>query len=347
MAVDIVPFEEIGPEKWDDYVLEHPEGTLFHLSKWKSVVEKSFGHRSFYFGAVEKDRSQEKVIGVMPLFSIKSLLFGHYLVSAPFAEIGGIVADTSETADGLLQRAIETAEALKCDYLELRNRDPIADLPVKPLYVNFKREIYPDLEDNLKAIPRKARRMVRQGEKKGLLSETGHHLLPAFYSLLANNYHRLGTPVFSRRLFENFIDVFGDQSQILIVRKEGGQPVAGVLSFFYKDQVLPYYAGSDFQFRSLAPNDFMYWELLRYAWERGCKVFDYGRSKIDTGSYDFKRHWGFEPTPLAYQYHLVAAEEAPNLSPANPKYRKKIEMWRRLPFFITKILGPPIARYLA
>ena len=223
----------------------------------------------------------------------------------------------------------------------------MADLPVKSLYVTFKKEIYPDIDDNLKAIPRKARRMVRQGEKNGLVSKTGHDLLPEFYALLAKNYHRLGTPIFSRRLFKNFIDIFGDRTQLLLVFSDEGLPVAGVFTFFFKDQVLPYYAGSDFRFRRLAPNDFMYWELLRYGWEQEYKIFDYGRSKVDTGSYHFKRHWGFEAVPLAYQYHLVQSKEIPNLSPANPRYAAKVELWKKMPHFATKILGPPIARYLA
>jgi len=118
------------------------------------------------------------------------------------------------------------------------------------------------------------------------------------------------------------------------------------LTFFYKDQVLPYYAGSLLEYRDLAPNDYMYWQLMRYGYENGCKLFDFGRSKVDTGSYDFKRHWGFEPEPLPYQYFLNRINEIPNLSPANPKYQKKIEIWRKLPFRATKIIGPHIVKYI-
>ena len=119
------------------------------------------------------------------------------------------------------------------------------------------------------------------------------------------------------------------------------------MSFYYQDRVMPYYAGSLHDFRHLAPNDFMYWELMRRSCERGCKVFDFGRSKQGTGSFAFKEHWGFEPCQLAYQYRLNTATALPDLSPANPKYRKKIELWRKLPFVLTKLVGPPLAKYLA
>jgi FemAB-related protein (PEP-CTERM system-associated) len=346
VAVDIVPFEEIGPEKWDDYVLSHPEGTLFHLSKWKTVVEKSFGHRSLYCGAVTTDH-QEKLVGVISLFSISSLLFGHYLVSTPFAEIGGPLAESADIEKDLVHHAGKIADEIGVDYFEMRNRRPIEGFETKELYVNFRKEIDPDPEVNLKAIPKKQRRMVRQGRKHELTAEFGNHQLQEFFNIVARSYHNLGTPIFGRHFFQNFIDLFGDEALIEVVRTKEGKPIASVLSFFFKNQVLPYYAGSLFEYRKLAPNDFMYWELMTYACTRGYKWFDYGRSKVDTGSYHFKRHWGFEPQPLAYQYYLVNLQEMPNLSPANPKYQKKVEMWKRLPFFVTKIVGPPIARYLA
>ena len=132
----------------------------------------------------------------------------------------------------------------------------------------------------------------------------------------------------------------------MVVRTQEGTPIAGVLSFYYKDRVLPFYAGSLFKYRKLCPNDFMYWQLMKDGCEKGFKVFDYGRSKLGTGSYSFKKNWGFEAKPLAYQYQLITAKEMPNLSPANPKYKRKIELWRKMPFALTKIIGPPLAKYL-
>ena len=107
------------------------------------------------------------------------------------------------------------------------------------------------------------------------------------------------------------------------------------------------YGGGIASARGLAANDFMYWEVMRRAVERGCRVFDFGRSKVDTGSYRFKKHWGFEPTPLSYEYHLVKASEMPDLNPNNPKYRFFINAWKRLPVGISRAIGPWLARGLA
>ncbi|MBT8442301.1 MAG: GNAT family N-acetyltransferase, partial [Gammaproteobacteria bacterium] len=131
----------------------------------------------------------------------------------------------------------------------------------------------------------------------------------------------------------------------LTVFKDGGA-VSSVMSFYFKDEVIPYYGGSLAAARSLMANDFMYWELIRRACDREIRVFDYGRSRVGTGSYRFKKHWGFEPEPLHYQYHLVRQKEMPDLSPGNPKYKMAISAWKRLPTALTRIIGPLIARGL-
>ncbi|OGR12270.1 MAG: hypothetical protein A2277_14775 [Desulfobacterales bacterium RIFOXYA12_FULL_46_15] len=330
-------------EMWDNYVLAHPQGTVFHLTAWRKVIEISFGHKSYYIMATQQNR----ICGILPLFEIKSILFGHYFVSVPFAEIGGVLADNPDIEQTLIQNAASITDAHSAQYLELRNRKELQGFKTKSLYYNFRKEISSDLDENLNAIPRKSRAMVRNAIKKDLVSETGHHLLPEFYRILALNYHRLGTPIFSEKFFKNFLIEFGRNADILLVKTKEGQFAAAVLFFIFKDQMIPYYAGSDFIFRNLGPNDFMYWELMKHAVEKKCRIFDFGRSKEGTGSFNFKKHWGFEPEPLSYQYHLAKSTDIPNLSPANPKYQRKIQMWQKMPHIMTRLIGPLIARNLA
>lgn len=334
---------------WDAYVASHPGGTPFHTMAWKTVVERAFGHRSVYLLAEEAKGAfgHPRILGIFPCFVLKSQLFGRYLCSVPFAEKGGPLAEDDRTAQALLREAESYAREARLDYVELRNEKPLDGLPVKERYVTFRKEMAPDPEKNLNAIPRKSRRMVRVGMKAGLFSRTGRRLLPVFYELLATNFHRLGTPIFPYRYFRILADVFGNDCEIRIIYTPEGLPIAGVLSFFYKDAVMPYYAGSLSEYRHLAPNDFMYFDLMRWACTRGYRWFDFGRSKIGTGSYSFKTHWGFEPKTLPYQYVLIRGTEIPDLSPANPKYQKKIELWRRLPHWLTRLAGPPVARFLA
>jgi FemAB-related protein (PEP-CTERM system-associated) len=328
--------------RWDAFVERCPEATFFHRAGWREVLEKVFGHRAFYLLA-ERD---ESIVGVLPLAEVKSLLFGHSLVSLPFCVYGGVAATEADAVSALHAAARALAMQLGVDHLELRNRtlrEP--DWPRQELYVTFRTQIQPDVEANMLAIPRKQRAMVRKGIKNGLRSEIDDSV-DRFFKLYADNVHRHGTPPLPKRYFETLQRVFGRDAEVLTVVDADHVPVSSVFSFYFRDEVLPYYAGDAVGARELAANDFKYWELMRCACERGYRVFDYGRSKRGTGSFDFKKNWGFEPEPLHYEYVLLRGDKVPENNPLNPKYRAFIALWRRLPVPIANLLGPRLVRNL-
>jgi FemAB-related protein (PEP-CTERM system-associated) len=339
--VTVRAFAAADRQAWNEFVRAHPEGTFFHLAEWQDVLRESFGHKAHYLLA---ERGGE-VHGVLPLVLVSSMLFGRALISTPFCVYGGIVSNDAETHQQLAEHACALARRLNVDYLELRNRRrQFPDWHVKDLYVTFRKEIAPDAEANMLAIPRKQRAMVRKGIQKNLHSRIDAHA-GDHYALYCESLRNLGTPVFARNYLDNLKRVFGDFCEILTVVHENA-PVASVLSFYFRDEVLPYYGGGNSAARSVAASDFMYWEVMERARQRGLRVFDYGRSKRESGSFDFKVHWGFEPTPLHYEYHLVRAASMPNLSPTNPKYSRAIRAWRRLPLWFTQWLGPRLAGHL-
>ena len=326
---------------WDEYVLHHPQATFFHLMGWQRVLEQTFPNRAFSCVALRDGR----ISGVLPLFLVRNLPFGQSLVSMPWGVYGGICADDDETQSALLNYAKTLAQRLVVRYLELRNQAPCCDLPATDLYVTFRKEIARDPETNMAAIPRKQRRMIRQGDKYGLTAQMGgEEFLRGFYHLYAHSVRNLGTPVFSVRFMANLLREFGPACRILAVFHEE-QMVAGVMTFFFRDQVMPYYGGALRHALRYAVNDFMYWHLLCYGAEQGYRIFDFGRSKKGTGSYDFKRHWGFEPTPLAYQYHLVRQKTLPNQNPLNPRFALAIQTWKWMPLWLSRWLGPRVVRF--
>lgn len=329
-------------KRWDAFVEECPEGTFFHLSGWKNVIENVLGHPTYYLYA----ESQRGIEGVLPLGHVRSFLFGNALISVPFCVYGGAAARTEEARRALEDEAERLALSLGVDYLEVRNRvKRREDWPSKDLYVTFRKTILPDPEANLKAIPRRQRAMVRKGIAAGLTSEIDDGT-ERFFEAYAESTRNLGTPVLPGKFFRALREEFGRACEVLTVTSSG-RPVASVLSFYFRDEILPYYGGGPKEARELKANDFMYWELMRRSAERGLGVFDYGRSKVGSGSYHFKKNWGFEPEPLPYQYRLVKAPAVPNLSPTNRKYRLMIEAWRRMPLFVAKRIGPWVARNLA
>ena len=328
-------------QRWDEFVEACPQATFFHRAGWKQVIEGVLGHTACYLYA-ERDGKLE---GVLPLGHIRSRWFGNALISVPFCVYGGAAAVTHAAADALDEAARGLAEDLSVDYLELRNRESRkSGPPAKDLYVTFRKEIEPDPEVNMKAIPRKQRAMVRKGMKAGLTTEIDADV-ERFYALYSESVRNLGTPVLPLDWYGSIKNVFGDACEVLTVCREK-RPVASVMSYYFRDEVLPYYGGGSHEARVFKANDFMYWELMRRAGERGCRIFDYGRSKRGTGSYDFKRNWGFEPLPLHYEYHLVKAKNIPDVNPLNPKYRMLVAMWQRMPLSLSRRIGPYVAKDL-
>ncbi len=333
--------QESDAASWDAFVEAHPAATFFHLYGWRRVLERAYRHRTHYLCATREGR----VVGVLPLAEVKSWLFGHTLVSTPFCVYGGAVAEDVATRDSLIDAACKLATELGVDTLELRNMERVRpEWPCKDLYVTFRKPISADDEENLKAIPRKQRAMVRGGITAGLVSQIDQDVATA-WDVYSESVRNLGTPVFPLEYFKILAAEFGERCEVLKVQ-HAGQTVASVLSFYFRDEVLPYYGGGTHASREVNANDFMYWELMRRAAARGLRIFDYGRSKRDTGSFRFKKHWGFEPAPLYYEYFLVKAREMPNVSPTNPKYALFLKVWQRLPLWLSRRIGPFLSRSL-
>lgn len=334
---------EPGEESdWDEFVRACPAGTFFHLSGWKAVIKEVLGHKSHYLVA----RDERGIRGVFPITHVRSPLFGNCLVSSPLGVYGGICTDDRDTYFALLDAGKELATTLGVKYLEMRNlTEPFPTaLPGRDLYVTFSQDLTPGPDRLLAAMPRDTRYMIRKSLKSGL-EWTSDLTSGEFYDLYARSVHRLGTPVFSARLFSVLREQFPNECRLFGVRK-AGRAIAGVLTFYFRDQVIPYYSGSLPEFNKDAPNNFMYWNLMVQSCQEGLRHFDFGRSKKGTGAYSFKTSWGMQMTSLPYRYQLITAQDVPHLSPVDGKFQKAVSLWQQLPFSCTKILGPIVIRWI-
>ena len=340
------PLDAAGLAAWDAFVAAHPDGTFFHRAAWRSVIEQAFGHRTHYL-FTEREGA---ITGVLPLVQVKSLLFGNTLISVPFCVYGGPLAADRESYAALIDAAAALIGPSGASALEFR---PLAEPPDgwlddaawtvrDDLYVTFRKAITADDEANLKAIPRKQRAVVRKGIDRGLTSAVSRDT-DLLHGIYAESVRNLGTPVFSRRYFRLLTEAFGPDMDVVTIA-DGGTPVASVMNFYWRDEVLPYYGGGTAAARQCHANDFMYWEVMRLAAARGCRLFDFGRSKAGTGSFAFKKNWGFVPAPLRYRFRLAPGAAIPDHNPLNPKYRLFIAAWKKLPLPVANLLGPFIVR---
>ena len=338
----LLPDDSVAAGVWDEFVRHHPDASFFHLSGWRQIAA-AFGHRPHYLIV----REGGAPAGVLPLAEIRSALFGHALVSTAFCVGGGPLALSPAARADLMNEADRLGRKLGVDYVELRDSGAPLDgwTPHKGLYAGFAGPIAPGEDDNLKQIPRKQRAVVRKGLSAGFVV-TDDRDTRNFFPLYARNMRDHGTPALPRRFFDRLLALFGGQCSILTVH-HGGRAVSSVLSYHFGGRVLPYYTGSLPMARALGANDHMYWALMRRAVARGDRIFDFGRSKVDTGPFHFKRNWGFEPRPIVNLFRLRPGAGLPNINPTNSRYAFFIRAWRRLPLPVANMVSPALSCSLA
>ena len=320
-------------------------GSLFQRPRWLQAVEAGTGQKAT--GLVAEKLGA--ITGWLPLTSVQSPFFGRALVSSGFGVGGGALAFDDETAHGLCRVAEELAARTSHASVELRGGAIPSDWQSwDDRHANFAADLAKDDEAQLQWVPRKQRAEIRKSLNAPLSVTTGRSEAnrAAHYAVYAASVHNLGTPVFPRSLFDAMLDHFADASDILTVIHEG-RPVASVLSFYHEGTVMPFWGGGVFAARALKANERMYYELMLHARRRGMTRFDFGRSKTNSGPYNYKKNWGFEPEPLTYGLWSAPGAEPRDLDPTDAAFAAKIALWKKLPLRLANLIGPHVARGLA
>jgi FemAB-related protein (PEP-CTERM system-associated) len=325
---------------WERYVSGHPAACGYHSWPWREVFERTFGHACFYLIARETGRVD--IAGVLPIVEIRSWLFGRTMTSLPFVNYGGVVAESDASARALVAFARELAATRGCRHVELRHfARRFDDLPYKQHKVTMRLPLSPGMWERL---DRKVRNQIRKAMKSDLTVERGGaDLLADFYPVFARNMRDLGTPVYTRRLFEEVLRAFPDRARLVIVRR-AREAIACGLTFRTGGMVEVPWASSIHDYNALCPNHLLYWSIIETAIAEDCAVLDFGRSTPDEGTYKFKAQWGATPVPLHWEYCLLRGGAIPDQSPKNPKLRMFVETWKKLPLWAANLIGPFIVR---
>ena len=328
-------------DRIDDYALKH--GTFYHQTAWSEIVKKVFNHDTYYFYAID---NKDKVCGLLPVVNLSSFIFGKFLVSVPYFNYGGVVADNNQIKSLLINCAIEKAKELDADHIELRETIKLDNLSVREDKVNMILDLPESLDILGAQIGSKKRSQVKRPQKEGVVSLSGgFELLDKFYDVFSENMRDLGTPVYSKLFFKEILECFPDSTQIVLLNKDDN-PISAAFLIGFKDTLEIPWASTLKKYNSFSPNMLLYWEVLSYAINNKYKKFDFGRSSIDSGTYRFKKQWGAKPMQLYWHYWMKDGGDIPQLNPNNPKYKLVINMWKRLPLLVANFIGPRIVKNL-
>ncbi|GAB6904637.1 conserved hypothetical protein [Desulfosarcina cetonica] len=358
-----------APNEWDRYVTGHAHGGPFHLFGWKTILERVYGLKTFYRMAVDDDRHPAEAepqglpaIGICGLALLQSPFKGRRLVSLPYLDVGGILADNVETEDRLLQHAVDIAANRHAAWIELRQKAPlqgiaalslgtgepivqglarIRHLQVSSHKASLQRRLPDDAEELMHSFKSKLRSQVRKAMKNGLTHTVGGpELLTDFYAVFSHNMRDLGSPVHARKLFAAVLDTFGEDARIVLVR-HGQKAVAAALVLRFGNRLHNPWASSLRAYRRLGANMLLYWAMLAHACDTGLRIFDFGRSSPGANTFRFKRQWGAEPTSLYWYYLTLFGKPVDPLSE-----HLCFSTWKRLPVGLTRLLGPYIRRHI-
>ncbi len=338
-------FEESDRSAWDEYVLAHPHSTHCHLIGWKDVIKDAYGHSSYYLLAEDND----KIIGVLPLIRIKTLLFGSSLVSMPYLNYGGVLADSDIIAAELLNYAVVFMAEMGVPSSEFRQLQPLPDkslsdeprVSLRTHKVRMLLELPQSSDGLFQRLKSKLRSQVNRPVKEGMEGVIGgSELIDDFYGVFSVNMRDLGSPVHSKPFFRQIIGHFGESVRIVTVRYRS-QSVASALIFCFRDTVEVPWASSLKQYNSLSPNMLLYWSLLKFACDQGYRYFDFGRSTPGEGTARFKEQWGAKPHPL-YWYSVAGGKEGTVQVTLGSKSGLAVveAVWRRVPLFLANLIGP-------
>lgn len=340
-GVSIEIATDTTPAHWNEYAAGHPHASFYHRHEWQAVNAAQLRNRSFFLAA----RRQGRVVGILPLSLVASPWFGRILCSMPYVNFGGPCGDDADVENALVARAVALTGELKADHLELRTQRPIsAQLPVSLRKVSLTLELADDPEKLWNSFASKHRTNIRRAQKNDLtVVSGGMDLLATFYDVMEQSWQRLGTPLYQREYFAAILQTFPEATRIFVCMCKD-EPIAVAFNGYSNGIVEGMWAGGGPRARELQANYVLYWEMMRDACVRGCRSYHLGRSTADSGAEDFKKKWNAQSQQLYWYYHRPDGGPMPELNVANPKYQRAIAIWQKLPLWVTRRIGPILAR---
>jgi FemAB-related protein (PEP-CTERM system-associated) len=324
----------------ENFVQEMADARLCHIPLWNDMIEKAFGHKGYYLVARENDQ----ICGVLPLTHVRSRLFGNRMISQPFSDYGGALVVHPGALDALYHRAVEIAGQNRCESVEFRNTAALPyELHMRTDKISMCLALAQDPQEVWKGLRHKTRNRVSKAQREGLVvTSGGQELLDEFYQVWTVRMHELGTPCYPRKLFSSIMETFPNMARIFLA-KLNGTTTAVLFAYTFKSWVQCSWGAALRDYDEMGPNYILNWGAIEYYCGQGMKWFDFGRSTVGSGQHTFKERWGASPIDLHWQYWTPPGQQLRLANPDDERYRGKVEMWKKLPLWVSRVIGPVIS----
>ena len=336
-------------EKWNEFVLHSSKATIFHRFEWGQVLNKAYGYK-IHSLIIESDG---QVRGILPLARVRSRLFGDRLISMPFADYGGSVADTEESADILRINAEALTRKLGAEYLEIRvpSRKIIQEGYQKFLSGHsYLVDLTPSEEKIWSGFDSRTRSGIRRAKRRGVKVDevSDPTKLKEYYVLYKSTMRRHGSPCHPYRFFEELWNVLYPVRLIkILLGRVNERTVAGALFLIHKGTI-HYWSGATLdEARSTSASNLIFWNIILQGKKLGCHSLDMGRTRPGTGVDFFKKGWGGRSIELNHLYYTPNQIKIHPPDPLASKYRLMSMVWRKMPFFLTQSIGPRVISAIA
>jgi FemAB-related protein (PEP-CTERM system-associated) len=266
------------------------------------------------------------------------------MISQAFSNYGGPLTENEVALNALYERAVELSEKHECESMEFRSLESLPyDLHQRTDKVTMCLELNSDPGKLWKQLRPQIRNRIRKAEKAGLTISTGSlEMLKDFYRIWTRRMHQLGTPCYPRKLFSAVLKAFPNDSRIFLVNIDR-IPVGGLFVYSFNGLAQSRWGAVLTEYNDISPNYLLNWAAMKHFCAAGAKWFDFGRSTVGSGQHIFKKRWGAKQIPLAYQYWARPGYDLSIARPDNPKYAARVETWKKLPLWLTRLAGPYIS----
>lgn len=319
--------------------------TFTALDSWTRLVKEIYGYETYRFEAVQDNEAT----GILALTHVRHPVFGNYLATSPFGSFGGFAFSSLEARDELLKKAQRLAGELKVEYAVVRFMDegntPPPPWMQNPIYSTYLIDLPSNPEDLMKDFGHQHRKHTRQSLRKGFKVQFGHlEFLDETYEALARSMHELGSPYHSKKYLWTMASLLDDNLEFVVIKDVKDALVGSAVLAYHGTTATNLHANILHKYRSEYAGECLYWNILAHYIQRGIKVCDMGRSLNGSGNEIFKFKWKPRKVPLAYWYYLPKGGPIPVLNQKSAKFQLAIWMWKQLPAFAVRALGPYLIR---